>query len=296
MWKETLLEFPGITETILYNDDQGLYLWYDDSSAKYYISENLLFPLDVDGTLYYPTGKFFNGQPYYKASISSYLWYADGLGYVITRVVGSAFVEWWSQNGLPIEEEGEYRGDVWYSNGSLIGTYQARGILRGETEGGYEGTPKTVTQGDVVGWESNTLAGIYTASGGETGEKYVGWKRLTANEDLETFIQIPRQVNDKYIFQSAIDDNGYKFDGKAFLWYDGANWIINNTPGTKDPEKGYWQGGIPPTPSSGPVSYSLVYTGSGTPPTPATYQLDFAEYMERNNGSIELYGQVALWL
>ncbi len=261
MWNPTFLEVATITEIIYYNEDESLWLWKDPTSGKWTISATLLAILDVDGSDYTSDYRTLNSEFYYER-LQKFVWknssrwrFTNALGF---EDVDDAF--WWES-----------------PSANINGTYQPEGTATGT---------KTVAIKTINGWEADNLFDEYDAiaGGGASGKKYVGWKRLSGNEGLGNLDQSDRQQNSQYIFL-----------GSKNLWYDGSNWIINNTIGTKDATVGYWQGGTPPNSNGSPVAYNRVYTGD-TPPSPSSYTVSFDSFIAGDSTSDAIQGQIAVFV
>jgi len=290
MWKRTFLELKltkvsgTVYNNIYRNDEQNLWLFKPVGGSKWFMAPTLGTDILVDGVLFTRNHQTINNTNFFvNTAQTQFLWKGD-LGWTLTQFPGSGWMEWWATQMNPPRYQGNY---FWVKEGGIDGTYQARGSIRGETFGGFEGTPKTVTTKTLEGWESSTFFGEYSpiAGGGQSGTKYVGWKKVTGNNGLGDLIATIKELNGEKVY-----------DGDKKLWYDGANWIISNIAGTKDSAAGYWQGGAPPTPSATTTVYTLVYTGDPPNPTPASYTLTWEDYVENNQRSEEYIGQVAVWL
>lgn len=175
LWRQTVYEDfdpDNLVSGVLWrgmNDEDGNYLWYSPHFLfeRGIIAGQIGFSLLVEesGSSFsgFPTWFIFNGHSFWKLSDGNYLWYSsDGGGWVISEKLGACIGEEWDS------DREEYIGHEWWGPcGQLEGTYEPRGVLRGTTQGDFEGDPRIVSlvlskgyqRIDGTGYEAP--AGIY---------------------------------------------------------------------------------------------------------------------------------------
>lgn len=254
MWKSTHIRYNS--NDIYRHTENGLWLWKSISDSKWKISTNLFERIDIDGNEYIPQLDI--GFDWYDVIYrwgNVYNWKDSTYWIISSGAVGSVSLgeSYWRKSGA--SREGTYSG-----------------------VGGASGTSKTLSYKTVVGWESSSFYGEYNAIGGETGEKYVGWKRVQGDNGLGYLIQNVQEANSEYIFI-----------GDKNIWFDGADWVISDKVNVKDPLIGYWKS------STVLGAYNLVYTGEPPNPSPSTYTITFVDYVEGESFIDNIVGEIGIF-
>jgi len=213
----------------------SLYLWKYSVNNKYYISEILGVRLSASGDLsgtwydsYYATDQYATSFWGKGANIDPPFIWRQGSVYYISRGVGFAVntgVDWWIS-------------DTSYING-VAQLYNPQGTASGTV---------TMTVKPIIGWESSTLLGKYTAVGGESGVKHVGQKKFTDGDAVE-YLQSPEKVGSYFTYGD--------------IEHDGTGWVIG-TRGT-----GAWWEGTEPD-----VDTPVIFVMKGTATANKTITFD----------------------
>ena len=206
------------------NDTDDLYLY--KIGSYYYISETIGSVCKLDGTAI--TTYFYkcNGYRYFSCA-GGYLWY-DTTSSKWTISIAPNF--------------GTASTNSYWTCSTLTGTYTAQGVATGTKE---------VTK-ELNGWRKSSyeIHGLYEAVGNESGTKRVGVFRFELGECYDSTSPRFDESYDLYGgyrvcygYPYVYSQGGYQTTVVAVVWWDGTNWIVSKTAGTKDEAIGYWTGG-----------------------------------------------------
>lgn len=185
------------------------YIWYyldpTPDNCRWVASSTLGYPLNATGNItvsfltgwYHKNAKYcYDNGSYLPTPITPtwHLWWSSSLAlYVISSKLGGGVSETW----VPTDPEtpsgpGAYQGDSWYSGAAISGTYNARGTLRGTTNGSYDATKSVTTAwGNTNRFEMASAAkpfGVFTGYGVFSGKTLcVGTKTVTLTSGSSVF-------------------------------------------------------------------------------------------------------------
>jgi hypothetical protein len=104
-------------------------------------------------------------------------------------------------------------------------------------------------------------------------------------------------VTDEFVQNEDLYSSLETYSGSRVIWWHSASskYIISDAIGTCETLTGYWSC------STLEGTYARTYTGTGTAPDPAIYEISLKEYREKSNNvdtdTVEAYiGPIALWL
>ena len=267
MWYKTSSRKWGyLQEMLYYNITLSMWLWRSVYDSKYYMSSNPGLPITVSPstTRIYANGLTYNGYDIFPG----YIWWNTDLGkwtysYYLRYGIRSTDQYWVGPSNYDTP---------W-------GTYEPRGAAPAGN--------KTVAVASVLGWESNTKAGVYTpvSGSGMTGNKYFGWARY--GYDTGKYFE---EVSPEVLYNSKITLKNNETPAR-YLWWDSSSskWVISSVVGTKAAAAGYWDC------STIEGTYSLTYSGGGDPPSPEEYVLASPSYIDRTDNAPMYMSQVGVW-
>ena len=223
------------------------------ASGIYTISQYMgnWYTVSPGGLDVYPLYQTYNGEACFGTNW--YLFYTGTpYGWVIKGDMLPCYEVWNSVAG-------HYYGDEFWSTGSVsttilpseggaATTFKARGYQRGDTEGAYQGTDKTLAF-KFVRWQSSVLYGEYSPLGGASGSKFVGVPEWTSTygDTLDKSVNVsasnttPYQSSSGYYtYFSVIAENPYPVNN---IYYSTvySKWLI----GIYNSALGWYEGSEP---------------------------------------------------
>lgn len=286
-------------------NDEGSWLFYDgdsaawsDNFAGWIISSDLGFRIVIDGVAGASSFYSFNGTRYWGGG--PYLWYdSSGGQWVISDTLGACIAEQWDDSDADPANH-QYIGNEWYSCSTVTGLFEARGSLRGTTEGAFEGTPTKVTwelEGyrrlgdDEFNTNSDAPAGRYTHFTRTATVNDDGTVTTTLTETEEyKWVGIPQftdQNDDTYTRSMTPVDGHYTYGD---IHHDGTGWVI----GTRDSNSGWYEGSQPDIYNS--VTFYRKKTENGSYPGPSDLNVSFNKGVIGKNTTTVYLAEVGLWL
>ena len=286
-WRKSYINDP--TETVLegevwlgLEDHAGLFLWYDPMLAEQWIrSSTLGFQVNGWTRHWYQ----YEGEYYYDNGLNKYLWKGSGGWYISNRLGDCIHEEW--DNTSENELEHQYIGDEWWFGTELEGDYEARGSLRGDVFGAFNGAPVEITLsfsgGKHTGLKGDPPFGeyrewTYTTAEGETDGsdyRYVGIARYTDQDDTE-YLRSLEKVDDYYNYGA--------------IYNDGAGWLI----GSRNSAGGWYEGDEPNR--DAPVTFVRKKTEIGQFPGDYNLTITFQEYIQGDSVIAGNVSEVGIWL
>lgn len=287
-WREMFAEVYGASDIYISYDNYYI-RFLNARDGKYWIvsinklnsiacgmglGDNLM----ISGVLYAYSGLLFNGDRWWTNGSNKFLWRAgsgsDSIKWVITKSLGGGYTEIWD------EDNSIYIGDEWYTCDTYTGTFVARGSLRGNVQGEFNGTPLTVALDPIVGWMSSTPYGVYQPQNGASGTRTFGWKEMepTVGYLGYYFIETPRKYADKSTYKPT-DPGGTQY----YVWWSStlSKWIVSATIGVASSAIGYYMADALPVEGGAAVSFTPVRDDGSM--YPASLSLGFKEYVKGSN-------------